>query len=184
MKRRTPRTPTPSTAPPPGLLPAKRLEELKSAIFPKSFTTPRSPLPPLNPDLPASEDPYLDTRKQIYLENVEMGASHTRASRAAGVTPRAAAEWLLDKDFATRSNFAYNSGTDYLEDVAFLRAHENDSVLLRLLEARRPERYSRKGINLGPNVTVNVAPLLVESQGTIIDAEPVRQLPDSGSGEV
>jgi hypothetical protein len=184
MKRRTPRTPTPSTAPPPGLLPAKRLQELKDQIFPRTFTPSRSAIPPLNPDLPPQDDPYLDTRKQIYLENVEMGASHTRASRAAGVTPRVAAEWLLDKDFATKSNFAYNSGTDYLEDVAFLRAHENDSVLMRLLEARRPERYSRKGINLGPNVTVNVAPLLVESQGTIIDAEPVRQLPDSGSGEV
>jgi very-short-patch-repair endonuclease len=50
-----------------------------------------------------------------------------------------------DPDFAARWLEAIADGIDELEIVAFDRAHDqSDTVLLRLLEAHRPEVYSRK----------------------------------------
>ena len=164
-KRRHPR--------PPGLLPAKRLQELKGLVFPEVKAPKRQSLAPYDPLLPV--DPLLPTRKEVYCEMVEAGLSHARASRAAGLTPRRAAELMAaDRDWQERAKAAFETGTDYLEDLAFFMAHDNASVLMRLLEARRSNRYSRKAIQGGPSVTVNVAPLY----GT---PETVKVLPSADS---
>lgn len=87
----------------------------------------------------------MDAKKSIILALVQDGMSIGRAANKAGLS-RSDLRELLSKepDFATLLDDSYNLGTDYLEDLALERAHESDSVLIKLLESRRPEKFSSK----------------------------------------
>lgn len=65
-------------------------------------------------------------------------------------------KWLReDAGFAERVSWAIREKGDYLEDLAFVRAHENDSVLMKLLEAERSEKFRPRGGGSGDGV-INV----------------------------
>ena len=98
-----------------------------------------------------------DVAMQVILEHVARGLSPTAARRAAGISKK-----VFDRLYDTVEGFAasladaYDQGSDYLEDYALIRAHENDLVLMKLLEARRPEKWSSKRqINAGVKVVIN-----------------------------
>lgn len=98
-----------------------------------------------------------DVAMQVILEHVARGLSPTAARRAAGISKKVF-DRLCDEvqDFSQNLADAYDQGSDYLEDYALIRAHENDLVLMKLLEARRPEKWSSKRqINAGVKVVIN-----------------------------
>lgn len=96
---------------------------------------------------PTERDRYLndDAKKQAILALVADGMSPGRAANKMG-WGRATLRTLeqTDPEFIQQLNDAYQQGTDYLEDLALERAHESDSVLIKLLESRRPEKFSNK----------------------------------------
>lgn len=115
-----------------------------------------------------------------YLEGLGQGLSHTASCRAAGLSPRYVQKLLeTDRDFAQDVTDAYASGTDYFEDLATIRAHYSDQILIKLLEARRPERYRAKPGSSSTPVIVNVAPLFPVDQTAQrpkqIDVTPEKQ---------
>lgn len=107
---------------------------------------------------PKERDRYLndDSKKQAILALVADGMSIGRAFNKLGLG-RATLRQFQEKDpeFVQLLEDAYNQGTDYLEDLALERAHESDSVLIKLLESRRPEKFSNKR-QVGPSVKVEI----------------------------
>ena len=102
------------------------------------------------------------TREAQFLEALAAGWSAKKAAAAIGVASRTAYGWRgEDEDFARRWDDALESGTDLMEDEATRRAVEgvdrpiyyqgkvvgavkeySDELLIRMLKARRKEKYS------------------------------------------
>lgn len=104
------------------------------------------------------------TKREMFCEAVMQGLSMSAACKFSCVSPK----WVEKQcdehpDFKDAISRAYSSGTDYLEDLAFVRAHYSDAILIKLLEARRPEKFRAKIGSGGPQVIVNVSPLYPEA---------------------
>lgn len=85
-------------------------------------------------------------RQAVFLQALAADPIVGRACRAAGINT-ATAYRLKERSpaFAEAWAEALTASVDDLEHVALERARDgSDSVLLRVLEAHRPERYSRK----------------------------------------
>jgi hypothetical protein len=94
---------------------------------------------------------------EIILNKVAAGLSPTSAARAAGLKIHELRVLIAQyPGFEKEMQDAYDQGSDYLEDLALVRAHESDAVLLKLLEARRPEKFSNKRlVNAGVKIVIN-----------------------------
>lgn len=100
------------------------------------------------------------TKREMFAEGLAQGLSFTAACRFACVDKR----WIARQteqhpEFHKLIEDAYDQGTDYLEDLAFVKAHYSDAILIKLLEARRPEKFRAKIGSGGPQIIVNVGPL-------------------------
>lgn len=102
--------------------------------------------------------------KQKFLEALAAGASVRSATASIGAKPDEPYRWREeDTEFALRWRHAEEAGTDLIEDEAYRRAVKgvekpvyrggevvghvadySDTMLMFLLKARRPERYSAK----------------------------------------
>jgi hypothetical protein len=112
------------------MLPKTHLEKLTETVYPTK-----------RPKRTIS----VDTKKELILAKVAQGLSPSSAANAVGVKPRELKEMAVaDETFSIAMADSYDQGTDYLEDLALLRAHNSDAVLIKLLEARRPEKFSNK----------------------------------------
>lgn len=124
------------------MLPKSHLAALQASVYPK-----KAPVRP-------KDDAQV---KEIVLAKVAAGLSPSAAAKSAGL--RLSELKLLaqeDEAFAKDITDAYDQGSDYLEDLALVRAHESDTVLLKLLEARRPEKFSNKRlVNAGVKIVIN-----------------------------
>lgn len=178
MRAVMPRAPKPEEPDKPEktFVPSKHVQKLIDSVFGKETnrTKPKGAPPP---EVAAA---VFRTKLNLYLEGLAQGLSHTSACRAANLSPRSVQELLsTDKDFAQDVTEAYASGTDYFEDLAAIRAHYSDQILIRLLEARRPERYRAKQGSSSTPVIVNVAPLFPVDQAAqpkkMIDVTPEKQ---------
>jgi hypothetical protein len=80
-----------------------------------------------------------------FLGALRLGKSIAAAARAAGIGRRTSYDWCdRDPAFAGAWDEAWDVGTDYLEDLALKAAEQgSERLLLALLKARRPERYTR-----------------------------------------
>lgn len=106
------------------------------------------------------------TKRELFAEALAQGLSFTAACRFANVSKAwIERQTLAHPEFAKMIEAGYNSGTDYLEDLALVRAHYSDAVLIKLLEARRPEKFRSKIGSGGPQIVVNVAPLFPAESG-------------------
>jgi hypothetical protein len=119
--------------------------------------------------------PAIAARQDLFVESLEAGWSEARARKAAGISHAVLEQWKRDPSFLARYNDAYKDGTGYLEDLAFLRAHTSDQVLLKLLESRDPAKYRpRAGGGSGDvNVIIN----------NLFDGEPPQQTKVIVNGE-
>lgn len=79
--------------------------------------------------------------QDVFLSTFAGGLSETAARKEAGVSATVLDEWKKDEEFLRKFDTAFDEGTDYLEDMAFIKAHQSDQVLIKLLEARRPDRF-------------------------------------------
>lgn len=105
------------------------------------------------------------TKREMFAEALAQGLSFTAACRFACVDKKwIAAQSELHPEFSAQLEQAYEQGTDYLEDLAFVRAHYSDQILIKLLEARRPEKFRTKIGSGGPTIVVNAAPLFPQDQ--------------------
>lgn len=98
-----------------------------------------------------------DEAKMSAMRSLVMdGMSIGRAANKVGLSrSNLRALTLSHPEFMQELDDAYNLGTDYLEDLALERAHESDSVLIKLLESRRPEKFSsRRIVQGGPVVEI------------------------------
>ena len=83
-------------------------------------------------------------RQGIILNCISAGMSGASACNRANVSYGLFKAWLRDdSSFIERYQWAYDQVTDYLEELAFEKAHEDTSILKELLKARRPEVYNR-----------------------------------------
>lgn len=128
------------------------IAELQAALFPEGGFEPIK-FPPKQ-------------AKAKLLQYVELGHSLGRAAKRVGISPHYLRKLMSeDLKFAEDIGDAYSLGTDYLEDLAFMRAHENDQVLIKLLESRRPEKYSARR-NPNANITIQIANLATPTPET------------------
>lgn len=105
------------------------------------------------------------TKREMFAEALAQGLSFTAACRFANVSKKwIAAQTEQHPEFSAILEQAYEQGTDYLEDLAFVRAHYSDQILIKLLEARRPEKFRAKIGSGGPTIVVNAAPLFPQDQ--------------------
>lgn len=89
----------------------------------------------------------MEGTKKAILALVQDGMSVGRAANKLGLSRADLRNLTLQEpEFLQQLDDAYNLGTDYLEDLALERAHESDSVLIKLLESRRPEKFSSRRI--------------------------------------
>lgn len=103
--------------------------------------------------------PALRARQELFLETLEAGWSDAKARRAAGVSMAIVDMWKRDPEFLAQYNDAFKDGTGYLEDLAFVRAHTSDPVLIKLLESRDPSKYRPRAGGGSGNINVIIAPL-------------------------
>jgi hypothetical protein len=109
-----------------------------------------------------------EENKEIVLAMLENGATFGAAAAAIGAHRRTIIKWREhDEEFAERWRDAIEEGIDKLEQEAIRRARDgvdrpvfyqgrivgytkeySDYLLIRLLEAKRPEMYRRRNINL------------------------------------
>lgn len=77
--------------------------------------------------------------------------SESGAEKACGLPPGTVAMWRReDIAFADELAAAFERGTDELEDRAVARGYaESDRLLERVLEARRPTRWKKDGLDTG-----------------------------------
>jgi hypothetical protein len=94
--------------------------------------------------------------EERFLRALRLGKSIAGCANAAGVGRRTVYDWRkADSRFAERWDEAWDVGTDYLEDLALKNAERgSERLLLALLKARRPERYSRTLIDHGGEIEV------------------------------
>jgi hypothetical protein len=88
--------------------------------------------------------PMTPDAKRKFLKVLAAGSTVTTAARTAGVGPRTVYDNRnRDKEFAAAWDDALEAGTDVLEEIALKRAAEySDVLLLALLKARRPDKYT------------------------------------------
>lgn len=126
----------------PALIPIEHIQGFADKVFNQKFgvaTTPSGRITISNVDnLTPTE---INCLKDVFLETYGQGLSDTSARRAAGISLSVLNEWKQEESFLSAYETARVEGTDYLEDLAFVRAHQNDSVLMKLLEARKPDIY-------------------------------------------
>lgn len=142
------------------MLPKEHLKALQDSVYPQK---------------PHKKPISDEVAMQVILEHVARGLSPSAARRAAGISKQVFDRYCdTVEGYLQEIQYAYDQGSDYLEDLALLRAHENDIVLLKLLEARRPEKFSNKRqINAGVKVVINslaTPQQAVEVQATMIEA--------------
>jgi hypothetical protein len=93
-------------------------------------------------------------RQRAYLKAVSAGFSVSVARDRAGISLAVLRLWQQDPEFVEKEEEAQDDKLGYLEDVAFLRAHESDNVLMKLLEANAPEKYRSNGKQKGGGIQV------------------------------
>jgi hypothetical protein len=109
--------------------------------------------------------------KEIVLAMLSNGATYAAAAAAIGAHRRTIIKWPdRDEEFKRRWNDAIEEGADTLEQEAIRRGRDgvdrplfyqgrivgytreySDYLLIRLLEAKRPEMYRRRNINPVPS---------------------------------
>ena len=121
--------------------PQDRVNKLIADLFPKVLAAPN-----LNPltSHKLTPTPAHQVRQEMFLESVEAGWSEAKSRKAVQVSQAVLDYWKTDPEFIKRLVDATRVATDYLRDLAFLRAHDSDTVLMRLLEAREPETFKPK----------------------------------------
>ena len=142
------------------MLPKTHLEKLTEAVYPT-----KRPTRQVSPE----------TKKELILLKVAQGLSPYAAYTSVGLNVHQYKEMCReDEEFAVAVAESYDQGTDYLEDLALLRAHSSDAVLIKLLEARRPEKFSSKRL-----ITNNVK-VVIQSHSSknpvTIDQPPVQTI--------
>jgi len=120
--------------------PQDRVNKLISDLFPSTIDAPTN-LPQLTVTSSQAVSP---ARQSMFLDAVELGWSETKARKMVQVSQGVVDSWKMDQVFIKRLKEAERSGTDYLKDLAFLRAHDSDTVLMRLLESR-DDAFKRTG---------------------------------------
>lgn len=85
-------------------------------------------------------------KREKFLKALAEGDSATGAAEKAGLGRRTVYTWRKeDEDFEREWDAAIEAGTDILEDEAKKRAVEgSDTLLMFLLNGRRPEKYRPK----------------------------------------
>ena len=137
---------------------AKNLPAEASEIFqPARDTLPK----PMTGKQMTARNMHLFTEKQVrarqnrFIQTIRAGGSVTRACTIAKISRSVFQKWLEDPAFKTRFSWARDAITDYLEELALLRAEEDNKVLIELLRANRPEKFAR-GSGGGSDNAVNV----------------------------
>ena len=97
-------------------------------------------------------------REKAFLAALAAGKSVAAAAAAAGVARRTAYNWReSDAAFAAAWDEAWEAGTDRLEDLALQGAEAgSEKLLLALLKARRPQRYTRSIIEHGGSLELTL----------------------------
>lgn len=92
-----------------------------------------------------SSDPR-EVLKKKFLDGIRSSLSVQQACINADINRRTIYHWKKnDPDFAEEWQEAYESGTDLLEDIAVQRAAErSDQLMIFMLRARRPEKYTER----------------------------------------
>lgn len=82
-------------------------------------------------------------RKRAFLAALSKGWSVSRAAQEAGVDRTTVYKWReRSAAFGRDWDFAFEAGTDLLEDIAHKRAFEgSDTLLIFMLKARRPHKF-------------------------------------------
>jgi hypothetical protein len=93
--------------------------------------------------------------RKLFLDQIALGWTESKAARAAGQPVRFFKEWAAeDVNFKQDWEDADSAGTDRLEDKATSRAlKQSDQLLVHQLRARRPHKHREKPPEL--NVSVN-----------------------------
>lgn len=97
-------------------------------------------------------------REQAFLAALAAGKSVAAAAAAAGVARRTAYNWRdSDAAFAAAWDEAFEAGTDRLEDLALQAAEAgSEKLLLALLKARRPQRFTRSLVEHGGSLELTL----------------------------
>lgn len=138
----------------------ERIKKLIDELFPTELPT--GPIEGARLTLSNVEShplPAIQARQDLFFEALEAGWSEARAKKAAGISGAILEGWKTDPEFTRRYNEAYSDGTGYLEDLAFVRAHTSDQVLLKLLESRDPSKYRPRAGGGSGQVNVIISPL-------------------------
>ena len=94
-------------------------------------------------------------RKAKFLSLVQAGRSKFAAARHIRVSPAVVEKWMADDpSFNEAYLWAEEVFTDYLEEMAKRRASESDTILMKMLAARRPDVYGKQEASGGGGVTV------------------------------
>ena len=110
-------------------------------------------------------------RQAVFLQALGKEPIVGRACRRAGITT-ATAYRMKERSpaFAAAWNEALTASVDDLESHGWERARESDSVMLRMLEAHRPEKYSRK-LDVKAQVAVDFVVDLVPMEQDAVEGE-------------
>lgn len=112
--------------------------------------------------------------ESTFCQALAAGKSVAAAAAAAGIARRTAYNWREDITFAADWDEAWEAGTDKLEDLALQAAEAgSEKLLLALLKARRPQRYTRSIIEHGGSLE-----LTLKTASESLDAKLAR-LPQS-----
>jgi len=113
------------------------------------------------------------------LKALGQGLSAAAAAKAAGIGRTALYAWRKDDEaFCEEWDDAVESGTDLLEDLALERAKTSDTMLIFLLNGRRPEKYRKRlDHRVDANVTggVLVAPTTTDMETWQAQAQQQQQ---------
>ena len=118
--------------------------------------------------IPPSE---VRSRQLKFLSAKSQGLSDSQARSISGISMAVLSIWKEnDKHFMEDLLESLDDGKGYLEDMALVRAHSSDAVLLRLLEAADPEKYGKAANNSGAvGIVVNINPLYPDADVKVIN---------------
>lgn len=128
-------------------------------------------------------------RRKLFLDQLAVGDSISRAATIAGGTVRQFRRWRdTDSSFAQDWDDALEEGTDFIEDAATDRAlRKSDALMAMILKARRPDKYDRGGkLELSGDINVTgakqkllnrIARLQAEGQLLQSTPEPESEIP-------
>lgn len=122
----------------------------------------------------------VEARQKAYLNAISLSQSEGAARTNAAVSRAVVEAWRQDEDFKAREAEAFDLGTGHLEDLLYSHALKNYQANVKLLEARRPDKYRSNGGAGGGNVNVIVSPLFpdqkeVEQIKVTIDHQPQKE---------